>query len=48
MHALAGTSEEEILRLAGALELASEHPLAAAVVKAAVERHIAPAAVIRF
>jgi len=43
VHALAGTSEEELLRLAAGLELASEHPLASAVIKAAVERHIAPA-----
>jgi Cu+-exporting ATPase len=44
VHALAGTSEEDLLRLAAAVELASEHPLASAVVKAAVERHVAPAA----
>jgi Cu+-exporting ATPase len=43
LHALAGTSEEEMLRLAAGLELLSEHPLASAVVKAAMDRHIAPA-----
>jgi len=43
VHALAGTSEEELLRLASGLELASEHPLASAVVKAAIERHAVPA-----
>ena len=48
VHALAGTSEEEILRLASGLELASEHPLASALIKAAVQRHIAPAAVTDF
>src|SRR4051794_13106609 len=35
---LDGTPEEELLRLAAALERASEHPLAAAIVKAAEER----------
>ncbi|MCI0419412.1 MAG: copper-translocating P-type ATPase [Acidobacteria bacterium] len=36
--ALSGRSELEVLRLAASLELASEHPLAAAVVAAAQER----------
>ena len=40
VHALAGTSEEEILRVASGLEAASEHPLAAAFLKAARERHL--------
>jgi len=48
VHALAGTSEEELLRLAAGVELASEHPLASAVIKAAVERHVAPAVVSNF
>ncbi len=48
VHALAGTSEEELLRWSSALELASEHPLASAVIKAAVERHVAPAVVSNF
>ena len=43
VHALACTNEEDLLRFAAALELASEHPLAVAVLKAAVERHVAPA-----
>jgi P-type Cu+ transporter len=37
----AGWSETDLLRLAAGLELASEHPLAAAIVKAARERGIA-------
>jgi len=48
VRALAGTSEEELLRRVAGIELASEHPLAAAVIKAAVERHIAPAMVSDF
>jgi Cu+-exporting ATPase len=48
VHALAGTSEEELLRFAAGIELASEHPLASAVIKAAIERHAAPAAVTDF
>jgi len=39
----AGFSEAEVLRLAAAVERDSEHPLAAAVVRAAAERNIAPA-----
>ncbi|MEV4916726.1 heavy metal translocating P-type ATPase [Streptomyces tirandamycinicus] len=38
IHAAAGTGETEVLRLAGALESASEHPLARAVVSGAAER----------
>ncbi len=38
VYALAGHSEEEVLRLATGLERASEHPLAAAIVRAAEER----------
>ena len=48
VHALAGTSEEEILRLAAGLESASEHPLAQAVLKAAQERHLIPGLVTDF
>jgi len=48
VHALAGTSEEEMLRLCAALELSSEHPLASAIVKAAMERHIAPGVATQF
>ncbi|MFD7642465.1 heavy metal translocating P-type ATPase [Kitasatospora sp. NPDC059795] len=38
VHTAAGTTEEEALRLAGALEHASEHPIAQAVATAAQER----------
>jgi len=38
-----GFGEDELLRLAAALERASEHPLAAAIVAGAAERGIAPA-----
>jgi Cu+-exporting ATPase len=48
VHALAGTSEEELLRLAAGLELSSEHPLASAIVKAALERHVPPSAATNF
>ncbi|WP_436775133.1 heavy metal translocating P-type ATPase [Yinghuangia sp. YIM S09857] len=37
-HLAEGETEEEVLRLAGALENASEHPIAQAVAKAAAER----------
>jgi Cu+-exporting ATPase len=42
---LAGVSEEQLLGIAAALELASAHPLARALVDAARERGIAPAPV---
>ncbi len=42
VHALAGSSEEELLHLAAGLELSSEHPVASAIVKAALDRHITP------
>ncbi len=48
VHALAGTSEEEILRLAAGLESASEHPLASALLRAAAERHLIPGLVTDF
>ncbi|MDF3298858.1 heavy metal translocating P-type ATPase [Streptomyces tropicalis] len=38
VHTAAGTGEQELLRLAGALEHASEHPVAQAVATAAAER----------
>ncbi|MFF2353775.1 heavy metal translocating P-type ATPase [Kitasatospora sp. NPDC058115] len=38
VHTIEGVSEDEALRLAGALEHASEHPIAAAVATAAAER----------
>ncbi|WP_198359515.1 heavy metal translocating P-type ATPase [Streptomyces fildesensis] len=38
MHALDGQDENQALRLAGALEHASEHPIAQAIAKAAAER----------
>ncbi|MGF1429776.1 heavy metal translocating P-type ATPase [Kitasatospora sp. LaBMicrA B282] len=38
VHTATGTSEEQALRLAGALEHASEHPIARAVAAAATER----------
>jgi Cu+-exporting ATPase len=36
-----GSSEEEVLRLAGSLERSSQHPLGAAIVQAAKERNLA-------
>ena len=45
---LASVSEEQILRLAASLERASEHPLAAAIVRAAEEKGIAFAQVKNF
>ena len=44
----AGTSEAEVLALAGAVEHASEHPVARAVAGAAAERHGPPAPVTAF
>jgi Cu+-exporting ATPase len=41
-------SEEELLRAAAAVEAHSEHPLAAAIVRGAVERGLKPAAVTHF
>ncbi|HKC51803.1 MAG TPA: heavy metal translocating P-type ATPase, partial [Myxococcota bacterium] len=38
--AAAGWSEDEVLRLAATLERASEHPLAAAIVRGAQEKHL--------
>ncbi|MEU7551991.1 heavy metal translocating P-type ATPase [Streptomyces sp. NPDC044571] len=38
VHAAAGTDERELLRLAGALEHASEHPIARAIAAGAAER----------
>jgi len=40
LRPFAGISEDELLRLAASLERASEHPLAAAIVKAAGERKL--------
>ena len=42
VRALTGVSEEDLLRLAAGLEVASEHPLAAAIVQGAKERSIRP------
>ena len=41
-------TSDEVLRVAAALENASEHPLAAAILRAASEKKIAPAAVTNF
>ena len=41
---LYGFGEQEVLRLAAALERGSEHPLAAAVLAGAAERSVEPAA----
>ncbi|NBH10612.1 heavy metal translocating P-type ATPase [Amycolatopsis sp. SID8362] len=43
VHVAAGVDEAELLRLAGALEDASEHPIAAAIARAARERAELPA-----
>jgi P-type Cu+ transporter len=43
VEAAPGWSEDDVLRLAAGLEVASEHPLAAAIVRGAGERAIAPA-----
>ena len=44
VHVAAGFDEAELLRLVAGLEQASEHPLAQALVQAAIDREIAPAA----
>jgi P-type Cu+ transporter len=44
VRAADGFSEDELLRLAAGLEQSSEHPLAAAIVSGARERHVDPAA----
>jgi Cu+-exporting ATPase len=46
--AAAGFEENDLLRLAASVERASEHPLAAAIVRAANERHVTLAAVEAF
>jgi Cu+-exporting ATPase len=46
--ASSGAREEELLRMAASLERASEHPLAAAVMRAAEERGLRPAEVKEF
>jgi Cu+-exporting ATPase len=46
--ATAGTDESELLRLAAAVESASEHPLARAIVRAAADRKLPPAAATDF
>jgi len=43
--AIPGFTDQEILRVAAGLEVASEHPLAAAIVRGAEERGVAPAGV---
>jgi Cu+-exporting ATPase len=48
VEAMPGFNGEEVLRLAAGLERASEHPLAAAIVKGAEERGVAPGAVSDF
>ncbi|WP_203982596.1 heavy metal translocating P-type ATPase [Sphaerisporangium rufum] len=48
VHPAAGADEAEVLRLAGALEHASEHPIARAVARAAAERTGAPPAAEEF
>jgi Cu+-exporting ATPase len=48
VQAFAGLNENEVLRLAASLERASEHPLAAAIVKGAQEKNITLAAVGEF
>ncbi len=45
IHALAGFEEDELLRLAAAVERASEHPLGRSVVEAAADRGLEPAPV---
>jgi Cu+-exporting ATPase len=43
VEGVSGQADRELLRLASGLELASEHPLAAAIVRGAEERGVAPA-----
>jgi Cu+-exporting ATPase len=43
VEAAPGSNEGDVLRMAAGLEIASEHPLAAAIVKGAAERAIVPA-----
>jgi Cu+-exporting ATPase len=43
VETVSGQADRELLRLASGLELASEHPLAAAIVRGAEERGVAPA-----
>jgi Cu+-exporting ATPase len=43
VEVVSGLNESDLLRLASGLELASEHPLAAAIVRGAQERGLAPA-----
>jgi Cu+-exporting ATPase len=46
--AIPGFTDQEVLRVAAGLEVASEHPLAAAIVRGAEERGVAPAGVREF
>jgi Cu+-exporting ATPase len=48
IHAASGWSETDVLRLAASLERASEHPLAAAITRAAKEKGLSPAGVSDF
>jgi Cu+-exporting ATPase len=48
VSAKAGLSESELLKLVASVERASEHPLAAAIAAAAVERGVSPVAVSEF
>ncbi|HEV8232606.1 MAG TPA: heavy metal translocating P-type ATPase [Thermoanaerobaculia bacterium] len=43
VEVVSGVNESDLLRLASGLELASEHPLAAAIVRGAEQRGVAPA-----
>jgi Cu+-exporting ATPase len=48
VQAAEGFSEDEVLRLAAGIEQSSEHPLAAAIVSGARDRHLEPAAAGQF
>ena len=48
VQAEVGFTEDEVLRIAASLELASEHPLAAAIVRGAQEKGMAPVKPYRF